>query len=114
VDPSAGLDDVEKRKFLTLLGLELRPLGRLASSQSLYRLNYPSPFTWIKIDLKSFHGKCEISFLPFPYFPLLLAPVTPLLRYSSHVSNNSLSRRCLITVEYFVVEYLTCVSNICY
>jgi hypothetical protein len=24
----AGLDDVEKRKFLTLPGLELRPLGR--------------------------------------------------------------------------------------
>jgi hypothetical protein len=25
VDPRAGLHDVEKRKFLTLLGLELRP-----------------------------------------------------------------------------------------
>jgi hypothetical protein len=41
VDPRAGLDDVEKRKFLILLGLELRPLGRPASSQSLYRLGYP-------------------------------------------------------------------------
>jgi hypothetical protein len=30
VDPRAGLDDVEKRKFLTLSGLELRPLGRPA------------------------------------------------------------------------------------
>jgi hypothetical protein len=36
VGPTAGLDDVEKRKFLTLLGLELRPLGRPARSQSLY------------------------------------------------------------------------------
>jgi hypothetical protein len=27
VDPRAGLDEVEKRKFLTLPGLELRPLG---------------------------------------------------------------------------------------
>jgi hypothetical protein len=27
VDPRAGLDDVEKRKFLTLPGLELRPLS---------------------------------------------------------------------------------------
>jgi hypothetical protein len=36
VDPRAGLDDVEKRKFLTLLGLELRPLSRPARSQSLY------------------------------------------------------------------------------
>jgi hypothetical protein len=28
VDPRAGLDDVEKRKFLTPLGLELRHLSR--------------------------------------------------------------------------------------
>jgi hypothetical protein len=28
VDPRAGLDDVERRKFLTLPGLELRTLGR--------------------------------------------------------------------------------------
>jgi hypothetical protein len=32
VDPKAGLEDVEKRKFLTLPGLELRPLGRPARS----------------------------------------------------------------------------------
>jgi hypothetical protein len=32
VDPRASLDDVEKRKFLTLPGLELKPLGRPASS----------------------------------------------------------------------------------
>jgi hypothetical protein len=30
VDLRAGLDDLEKRKFLTPLGLELRPLGRPA------------------------------------------------------------------------------------
>jgi hypothetical protein len=36
--PRAGLDDVEKRKFLTLPGLELRPLCRPARSQSLSRL----------------------------------------------------------------------------
>jgi hypothetical protein len=40
-DPTAGLDDVEKKKFLTLPGLELRPLGRPARSQSLFRLRYP-------------------------------------------------------------------------
>jgi hypothetical protein len=40
VGPSAGLDYVEKGKFLTLPGLELRPLGRPARSQSLYRLCY--------------------------------------------------------------------------
>jgi hypothetical protein len=32
VDIRAGLDDLEKRKLLTLPGLELRPLGRPARS----------------------------------------------------------------------------------
>jgi hypothetical protein len=41
VDPRAGLDEVEKRKFLTLPGLEFRLLRRPASRQSLYRLRYP-------------------------------------------------------------------------
>jgi hypothetical protein len=41
VDPRASLDDVEKRKFLTLPGFELRPLGHPVRSQSLYRLRYP-------------------------------------------------------------------------
>jgi hypothetical protein len=40
MDPTAGVD-VEKRKFLILLGLELRPLGRPARRRSLYRLSYP-------------------------------------------------------------------------
>jgi hypothetical protein len=39
VDPRAGdLDDVEKRNFFTLLGLELRPLHRRARNQSLSQL----------------------------------------------------------------------------
>jgi hypothetical protein len=38
VGPRTGLDDAEKRKFLTLPGLELcRPVR----NQSLYRLSYP-------------------------------------------------------------------------
>jgi hypothetical protein len=41
VDPRAGLDDMEKRRFLTLPELELRPLGRRTRSQLLYRLSYP-------------------------------------------------------------------------
>jgi hypothetical protein len=44
VDPRAGLDDVEKGKFLTLPGFELRLLGRSARTQSLYRLRYPGSF----------------------------------------------------------------------
>jgi hypothetical protein len=41
-----GLDDVEKRKFLTLPVLELRTLGRPARNQSLYRLRYPGITSW--------------------------------------------------------------------
>jgi hypothetical protein len=41
VGPKCGLDDVEKSKILRLPGLELRPLGRPARSQPLYRLRYP-------------------------------------------------------------------------
>jgi hypothetical protein len=53
VDPRAGPDDVEKRKFLTPPGLELRPLGRPASSQSLYRLRYLGYSLSIKIYTKN-------------------------------------------------------------
>jgi hypothetical protein len=41
VDLRGGLDDVEKKEFLTLPGLKLRPLDRSARRQSLYRLRYP-------------------------------------------------------------------------
>jgi hypothetical protein len=41
VGPRAGLDDLEKRQFLTLPGLELQPFGHAARIQSLYRLRYP-------------------------------------------------------------------------
>jgi hypothetical protein len=40
VEHRATLHSMEKRKFLTLPGLELRPLGRPARSRSLYRLRY--------------------------------------------------------------------------
>jgi hypothetical protein len=54
VGPRTYLDDVEKRKFLTLSGLELRPLGRPARSQSLYRLRYrgSEDYTGITIKVK--------------------------------------------------------------
>jgi hypothetical protein len=40
VGPRVGVEDEEKRKFLTLPGLEIRPLGFPARSQSLYLLAY--------------------------------------------------------------------------
>jgi hypothetical protein len=48
VDLRAGLDDMEKRKFLPPPRLELRPLGRPARSQSLYRLSYIIIITYAK------------------------------------------------------------------
>jgi hypothetical protein len=36
-----ALDDVERRKILPLSGVEIRPVGRPARNQSLYRLSYP-------------------------------------------------------------------------
>jgi hypothetical protein len=41
VDLRAGLDNLEKRKFLTLPGLELRPLGH-ASRYTKYAIPAPS------------------------------------------------------------------------
>jgi hypothetical protein len=44
VGPRAGLDDVEKRKFFILPGLELRTHSGPACSQLLYRLRYPGSY----------------------------------------------------------------------
>jgi hypothetical protein len=49
----AGLDDVENRKFLTLPGLELRPLGH-ARSQPPYRLRYNGSLYYDCIQTNSF------------------------------------------------------------
>jgi hypothetical protein len=40
VDSRVGLENVEKKKFFTLPGLQLLPLECPARSQSLYRLSY--------------------------------------------------------------------------
>jgi hypothetical protein len=50
--PRAGLDDIEKWKFLNLPGRELWPLGRPTYSQSLYWLRYPGSHWRTANDLK--------------------------------------------------------------
>jgi hypothetical protein len=40
--PGTGLGTAEKRKFLTILGLEIRLIGLPARSQSLHKLRYPT------------------------------------------------------------------------
>jgi hypothetical protein len=55
-----GLDDVEKIKSFTPLVLELRPLSRLARSQSLYRLSYPGlilRYSRLRVNVRIF--KCK-------------------------------------------------------
>jgi hypothetical protein len=49
VDRKAGLDDMEKLKFLTLPGLELRSLGRPVRRQSLYRLRCRGSLQWMTV-----------------------------------------------------------------
>jgi hypothetical protein len=56
VDPIAGLDEEEKRKFLTLSGLEARLLVRPARSQSLYRLSYPGSSQYDVLTIIYIHG----------------------------------------------------------
>jgi hypothetical protein len=46
VDTKAGLDEMDKSKFLALPGLKLRPLSHLAHSQLLYRLRFPLQFSY--------------------------------------------------------------------
>jgi hypothetical protein len=65
VDPRVGLDE-EKRKFLTLPGFELRPLGRLGRSQSLYRLRYPGSWD-ILISKKKNNQNCLSILYPHMY-----------------------------------------------
>jgi hypothetical protein len=47
-----GLGYIEKRKFLTLPGLKLRPHCLSARSQSLYRLSYPGSYVECNILYK--------------------------------------------------------------
>jgi hypothetical protein len=47
VDPRAGLDDVEKRKFLTLPELEIQPLCHPARSYTDCALPAPNASSWV-------------------------------------------------------------------
>jgi hypothetical protein len=46
-----ALDDIEEGKCLTLLGLEIWPLGRPARSQSFYRLRYRGKLLVLKYGI---------------------------------------------------------------
>jgi hypothetical protein len=50
--PKRPMDDMKKLQFLTMPGLELRPLCRPATSQSLYRLRYSNSLS-VRIIIRS-------------------------------------------------------------
>jgi hypothetical protein len=95
VDPRAGLDDMEKRKFVTLILLELRPLGILTRSQSLCLLRSPGSQNERKGDTKTFllamgttddtnHGSAMNRLLRFISLGSLEPPLLTQLSLSSH------------------------------
>jgi hypothetical protein len=53
VGPGTGLDHEDRRKFLLLLGLELRPSSYQARSQFLYRLRSPGSNISLEANKKS-------------------------------------------------------------
>jgi hypothetical protein len=64
VDPRSGLDGVEKRKFLTLPGLEPRTFGRPARSQSLYATALSRLLLYQLINLINFYKILSNILLP--------------------------------------------------
>jgi hypothetical protein len=69
VSLSAGLDYLEKRKFLTLQGLELLLLGRPTGSQSLYIMRRPDSLLIITETISAPCKELEAS-LPYSQQPV--------------------------------------------
>jgi hypothetical protein len=89
VDPRAGLDDVEKRKFLT------RPLCRPACSQSLYRLSCPGFSHWWRIKRHSWVG-LKMSGSGYNSIKVSLRLLLTLVRQAKQIRPSEMSRgiRC--------------------
>jgi hypothetical protein len=68
VDPRSGLHDVEKREFLILLGLELRPVRLPVCSQSLYRPCYPGSYKPLIIKKEIYMLQHDRSYYGDIYF----------------------------------------------
>jgi hypothetical protein len=115
VDPRARLDDVEKRKFLTLPGLELRALGRPARCQSLYRLRYPGSIIiivsgmWLRVRIrltnKLFHShRCTRYVGSKRHWPLWLCKRR--MREQSAITRQGLQLTLTNTKSWFASKML--------
>jgi hypothetical protein len=102
VDPRAGLDDMEKRKYLSLPELELRPIRSPSRSQSLYRLSYPdSQYFWYCIRMVYYHIQIFVMLLPLKHWLSKSNSWTPEpLRYAdsqrNHLENVCIRRMSLL------------------
>jgi hypothetical protein len=99
VGPRAGLDIVEKRKFLTLPRLELRSLGRPARSQSLYRLRYPAP---------SDHEEGSIIYLVTVHLTTL--PYKPKYKVT-HLSSEKIRKKMFFLATLNILSCFMVVTN---
>jgi hypothetical protein len=98
--PRTGLDDMENREILTLPGLELRPLGSPACSQTLYRPHYPS-FCHLLIGTDKCHAfplQClclgyQIMALYQIFVESFVYSCFPILHYSPFVYRHSATLR---------------------
>jgi hypothetical protein len=88
VEARAGLDDMKKRKFLTLPGLELQPLFRPARSKSLYRLSYPGSDRSCKKTFYFIVGRMVVlkAGSPLAALEILLCLWNPKAHYRVHKS----------------------------
>jgi hypothetical protein len=64
--PQSQPGRLREEKFLTLPGLDLRPLGRRARSQSLYRLSYPRSHIHITSPKCVVDYSCTICYMAEP------------------------------------------------
>jgi hypothetical protein len=106
VNPTAGLKDMEKRKYLTLPRLELRPLSRPALSQSLYRLRHSGSLLLltylklVKIEIKITIGvnainKAAVRFSTVTFQIFCLAASCPVLVGVLPVRFSVVTAQCL-------------------
>jgi hypothetical protein len=95
VDSGASLDDLERRKFLTLRGLEIRLLCRPARCQSLYRVSYPS--TCFTFKRKKMSTRDEYN-----SHKTVLLRISEKYREADRISSLNLSSHIYITAGFFL------------